>query len=156
MPRKKLEPAGFETGGYSGFLRIYHDMLDSPAWKNLPLRPRGLYLAFKERYQEKRVNGKIISSNTDAIHFSGQEATKPGPNGEPPMYKNKLTFYSDLDALIDAGFIKVISTGYYSRSATTYGFSDRWKQYRPGKPPEIPLNEKRLRRKREGSAMAYI
>lgn len=156
MPRKKLEPAGFETGGCSGFLRIYHDMLDSPAWKSLSLRQRGLYLAFKERYQEKRADGKIVSSNADAIHLSGQEATKPGPNGEPPLYKNKLTFYADLDALIEAGFIKVVTTGYYSRSATAYGFSERWKQYRPGKPPVIPLNEQRLKRREEAPAMACI
>ena len=156
MPRKKLEPAGFETGGCSGFLRIYHDMLDSPAWKSLSLRQRGLYLAFKEKYTEKRAEGKIVSSNAVAIHFSGQEATKTDSNGEPPLYGDEHTFYKDLDALIAAGFIKVVSTGYYSRNATIYGFSERWKLYRAGKPPMIPLNEQRLKRKGKVPAMADI
>ena len=153
MSRKKLEPATFETGGCAGYLRLYRDMFTSPAWKSLSLRQRGLYLAFKERYQEKRADGKIISSNKDEIHFSAAEATKPGPNGEKPLYGDQHTFFKDLDALIDAGFIRVVQTGYYTRSATVYGFSDRWKQYQPGKPPEVPVHERRLERTHKKAAV---
>jgi hypothetical protein len=153
MSRKKLEPATFETGGCSGYLRLYHDMLTSPAWGSLSLRQRGLYLAFKGLYKEKRADGKIISSNKDEIHFSGQEATKPGSDGEKPLYGDQHTFFKDLDALIDAGFIRVVQTGYYTRSATVYGFSDRWRKYQSGKPPEIPMHEKRLERTHKKEAV---
>lgn len=151
MPHKikKLEPLPFETRGSSNFLRMYYDMLTSPAWKSLSLRQRGLYLEFKGRYQEDRRDHKIISTNKDKIHFSGQEATKPGPNGELPLYGCKNQFYADLDVLISAGFIKVVSTGYFSRSATVYGLSERWKEYLPGKPPDVPLSERRIRRSKE-------
>ena len=143
MAKKKFQPAEFQTDGCSGFVRIYHDFLGSPAWQSLTLRQRGLYVEFLRRYKEKRANGEIVSSNADGIHFSTAEAIKPGPNGEPPMYTCKNQFLKDVDALIGAGFIRVAQTGYYRRTATLYGFSSRWKQYQPGKPPAIPQQDRR-------------
>jgi len=131
-------------------------MTDSPAWDSLSLRQQGLYLAFKRRYKEKRAEGVVVSSNAEEIHFSGAEATKPGSNGTAPLYGNERTFYGDVDALIEKGFIKVVSTGYFKRSATLYGFSDRWLKYKSGEQLDIPLHERRLKRPQKGEHMANI
>jgi hypothetical protein len=142
MAKKKFQPAEFQTDGCSGFVRIYHDFMESPAWRSLSLRQRGLYVEFLRRYKEKRANGEIVSSNKDEIHFTEQEATRKGPNGEKPLYGSKITFSKDVKALIEAGFIRVVQSGYYSRSVNVYGFSSRWKQYQPGKPPAIPEQDR--------------
>lgn len=149
MSKVKFQPSDFETSG-ANYVPLYRDMLDSPAWKSLSLRQRGLYLALKERYTEKRTIvtvgskrvSKVASSNRDQIHFTEQEATKPGPNGEK-LYGNRSTFVKDMDALISAGFIRVVQTGYYGRTATVYGFSTKWKEFQPGKPPVIPAEDRR-------------
>lgn len=159
MAHVKFEPADFETDG-ANYVPLYRDMLDGPAWKSLSLRQRGLYLAFKERYAERRTKvkvgskqvSKVASSNKDEIHFTVPEATKPGPNGEPPLYGGWNTFFRDVDALIAAGFIRVVETGAFTQNATKYGFSDRWKEFRPGKPPKIPEEDKRRKRPRKKSA----
>lgn len=133
----------YETGNMnSSKLNMHFDMMRSPAWKSLTLRQQGLYLRFKLRVFDWKVETKM-PEYSDAFHFSGQEATKPGLNGEPPLYKNKLTFYADLDALIEAGFVKVVCSGYRGRNATVYGFSERWKKY----PTEIPVCERRIKAK---------
>ena len=133
-------PNSYETSNAnSSKLNMYFDMMRSPAWKSLTLRQQGLYLRLKLRVLDGKVETKVLQYPHE-FTFSVVDATKPGPNGEKPLYGNKNTFFKDLDALIDAGFIRVDCSGYRERKATTYGFSERWREY----PEEIPKCERRI------------
>ena len=122
MGKKQSKPMHqpFEANNLRGrFAKICHDMMDSPAWKNLSLRQQGLYLAFKKRYCQKKEMGEVISSNQDMIKFPKSEFMK--------IYGDDRTFRKDLKALIENGFIHLVESGRPTRTPNLYGFSERWK-----------------------------
>ncbi|MGI6635105.1 MAG: hypothetical protein ACOX7B_08035 [Christensenellales bacterium] len=119
------------------FTSITHDMQESKAWLHLNLRQQGLYLAFKKRYWRKRVKGQTEDSNEMRITMPKSEFSK--------MYGNKNTFYKDLQALIDYGFLirtikevrdgqeRYVRTDHWVRDGNenTFGFSAAWKDWKP-------------------------
>ena len=110
---------GFEsTSQKYEFTKICKDMQKSKAWQSLNLRQRGLYLEFKFKFY---ANPKTQYTNQDDISFTSTEAKK--------VYGDLRTFRADVDALINAGFIKQIISGVPTMSANIYGFSDKWKDY---------------------------
>lgn len=115
-------------------------MMDSEAWQALTLRQQGLYLHLKRKYRPKIKSGRYISSNENDISIPKAEALT--------LYGNLRTFWADLDALIDHGFMKLVHSGYTTREPNIYGFSARWKDY--GNPGfSIPESEKRSGTKRK-------
>lgn len=136
---KKLKfPTNFDfesTNQRYDFTKICKDMQKSPAWKSLNLRQRGLYLEFKFKFY---ANPKTLSTNADNISFTTTEAKE--------VYGDLRTFRGDVDALINAGFIKQIISGVPTMSANIYGFSDKWKDYGTEK-FFIPERDKRYTRK---------
>ena len=117
------------------FTKICRDMQKSAAWKSLSLRQRGLYLELKSKFT---VNRKTLETNAENISYTTTEAKK--------VYGDLRTFRADIDALINAGFIKQVVSGVPTMSASIYGFSDRWKDYGTDK-FYIPESDKRYKKK---------
>ena len=84
-------------------------------------------------------NTKTLENNSENISFTTSEAKK--------LYGDLRTFRSDVDILIERGFIKQIMSGVPRMEASIYGFSDRWKDYGTDK-FYIPKEDKRYTRKK--------
>ena len=137
MARKK-RPARhrpFESATSSGrFIKICHDMMQSPAWKALSRSARYLYIEFKAKYTAKYSSDQLISENARDLSFPASEAGM--------LYGDLRTFRADVDALINCGFIDLVESGQTTRTANIYGLSERWKQFgQPGY--EVPHTVKR-------------
>ena len=121
----------FESQHDNGsFTKISNDMLKSKAWKQLSLRQQGLYLYLKSKFTKY----KNQDTNVDDISIPKSEAST--------LYGDLKTFRNDIDVLIDTGFIRQIKSGWNTRTANIYGFSDKWKLYGTDK-FIIPENDKR-------------
>ena len=96
---KRLKPPvnySFEsTNQRYDFTKICRDMQKSPAWKSLKPRQIGLYFIFKSKFT---VNSKTLENNSENISLTTSEAKK--------LYVDLRTFRSDVDMLIERGFIK--------------------------------------------------
>jgi len=112
------------------FSKITHEMMDSPAWKDLNLRQRGLYLAFKAKYRQKAANNKVESSNRDDISFPKAEGMT--------LYGDYRTFQKDLKALEDHGFIRLVQSGYRLRVCNIYALEDGWLEWKRSGEPRPP------------------
>lgn len=123
MARKeKPKHQPFESKTDKGkFTKICNDMMDSPAWKALTRSQRYLYLELKRKYTAKYADGRLLSDNADNISMPAAEAKE--------LYSDLRTFRADIDSLIEYGFINLIESGWTTRTANIYGFSDRWKRY---------------------------
>ncbi len=108
----------FESFNENGaFTKISNDMIKSKAWKEISLRQQGLYLHLKTKFTKY----KNQDTNANDISIPKKEAET--------LYGDLKTFRKDIDILIEKGFIKQIKSGWNTRSANIYGFSDRWKLY---------------------------
>ena len=99
------------------FAKICETMMKSKAWKQLSMRQRGLYLSLKIKYTKKSDG----SDNHDNITITCTEFHDE--------YKTKKPLYDDIDALIDTGFIEVVSHGKYFRKPNIYAFSSEWQRF---------------------------
>lgn len=129
QPRAIHEPfEGRDPRGH--FTLITDDMFDSAAWQSLSLRQQGLYLNLKHKYKRVRYEGKTVRSNVHDITFPFSEWTKFYGTGN-------RTFKSDINALIERGFITVIEKNKCRRIPNKYGFVADWKNFKP-----IPKDDK--------------
>ena len=116
--RKQPTHETFEAAAAHGkFTKVADSMMDSQAWLSLSLSQMGLYLLLKRKYTKYKAG----DDNRKNISFPRSEYSQ--------FYSNNRTFWRDLDALIEAGFIEVISNGKNTRTPTIYGFCDAWKDY---------------------------
>ena len=76
-------------------VRLYHWMMDKPAWQSLSGNQRALYVAISARY-----NG----SNNGRIHFSDREAARA-------VHVSKSTAARGLAVLAERGFIVAVTRG---------------------------------------------
>lgn len=121
-PKINCEP--FECSPYESkaFVRIFLDMVNSPAFKDLSYKQQLLYFYMKTQFcqkDSKKPNGKHLQ-----FYFNRG------------LYKNTLELYSndgqfrkDRDALIKHGFIICVENGFNTRSKSIYQFSDKWQNY---------------------------
>ena len=153
--KDKYRPKAFESNGQ--FLpkkkngnnatdvsaNIYISMLISNAWRNLTLKQKELYLYCKAQYYGEK--------KTAADHLTAQEkASGANVSIEKRFTMNKSKwddfyglytdntkryFYSDMKALIDNGFIKVVSNGKSNRTKNIYEFSSHWTEQGAYKKP---------------------
>lgn len=142
--KKSFSHRDFESKTEKGkFTKICNDMMESVAWQALSRSQISLYLTLKSKYTAKVSSGMLISDNARDISMPTKEAAK--------MYSNLNTFRNDIDALIEAGFIDLVQSGWNTRTANIYGLSDRWKKY--GQPNyEVPV--KYLRKIRNSPSAA--
>jgi len=94
-----------------GFFRVWHELIDSEAWKELSCYARTVYIEIGRKY-----NG----SNNANLSYTYREASKI-------MHKN--TFTKALKELVNNGLIDIIRSGGLYRKNTIYGLSDRWRFY---------------------------
>ena len=121
-PKINCEP--FECSPYESkaYVRIFLDMVNSPAFKDLSYKQQLLYFYMKIQFGQKdskKPNGKHLQ-----FYFNRG------------LYKNTLELYSndgqfrkDRDNLIEHGFIICVENGSNTRSKSIYQFSDKWQNY---------------------------
>lgn len=121
-PKINCEP--FECSPYESkaFVRIFLDMVNSPAFKDLSYKQQLLYFYMKIQFgqkESKKPNGKHLQ-----FYFNrGLYKNTLG------LYSNDEQFRKDRDALIMHGFIICIENGFNTRSKSIYQFSDKWQNY---------------------------
>ena len=141
MPKaKRVGHQKFEgDNAFGTYVKITHEMMNSPAWQDLNTRQWGLYLAIKSKYRQKVVHGRVENSNRDDISYTKAEAMK--------HYGDYRTFQADMESLKEHGFIRLISSGYRLRTCNIYGFDDGWlcwgqeKNHPRSKPPDSPVKD---------------
>jgi len=102
------------------FVRIFHELIDSKAWKELSCYARTVYIEIYRKY-----NG----SNNGNLSYTYREGIKI-------MTRNR--FSKALKELVNNGLIDIIRSGGLYRKNNIFGLSDRWKSYgqenfKPGK-----------------------
>jgi hypothetical protein len=126
------------------YARIFHSMMDTPAWQSLSCVERALYLELLRRY-----NGR----NNGFIPYSVWE-------GKKHLHVGQMAIWRAFQGLIERGFIEVMIKGGFSRKrrhATEYRLTEfacdrtntpathRYRTWRPGfepeKAPEIRLKD---------------
>lgn len=122
IKKRKNHYQSFQTAKGGRMIALYIDMLDSKAGQILLADAKAyqLYSLLLKKYTAKFEHGILISSNKDNISI---------PVAEYMKYMTQRTFEKCIDKLIGLGFIKLIRSGYSTRTCNIYGFSDMWKNY---------------------------
>lgn len=139
MSRKKRNlPEGFETCGSSKFVRIFDDMMESPAFFDMTKNQRLLFIYCKRQFcgsdWVKMGEGKhpgidfpevVQFKDARCFYFNLGLAVKYG------LYtKNgRKEFAKDMEALAKHGFIDRITDGELTHSKSIYRFSSGWKEW---------------------------
>jgi hypothetical protein len=84
-------------------VRIYHYMMETPAWKSLGVAERAMYVDIASRYAG-------LGSNNGRIHYSVREAAER-------LHIGKSTAARALEILSDRGFIVAEKRGAFSLKA---------------------------------------
>jgi hypothetical protein len=128
VKRTKYQKKAYESTGSSSDVsaNIYDSMILSLAYNELTPKQRDLYMHCK--LQLYRVPDK----------------QKPDPTDPPKFYFNKYLwctkyklyagssdngFIRDMNALIDKGFIRCVSSGKTTRTKSIYQLSSKWSDY---------------------------
>ena len=114
---------------------IYYSMLISNAWKKLTPKQKELYLYCKLQLwgqspsaKELRTEKETDEGNCDiSIRFHFNKSLWCDKYG---LYSNsgQRHFYEDIQALIDNGFIILVSSGKNTRTKNIYEFSSKWQE----------------------------
>jgi hypothetical protein len=119
--KRKYESTGISSDTFTG---IYMSMLMSAAWQELTGKQQVLYIYCKsQRYAEKK---KPIKDNEAS--FTMNQSKWHGLYGLYTL-NNKSSFYKDMSALIEKGFIRCLECGSVTRTKSIYEFSDKWQKY---------------------------
>jgi DNA-binding transcriptional ArsR family regulator len=93
------------------FFRVWHELIDSKAWKELSCHARAVYIEIGRKY-----NG----GNNGNLSYTYREARN---------LMHKSTFTKALRELVNHGLIDIIRSGGLYRKCNIFGLSDRWKLY---------------------------
>ena len=123
--KKTSNTAKWEStkAGAEHFTRIHDSLLISKAFTGLNARQRVLYIYMKSQYKGEKVTKDTPNGNKDQFRFNWafqQEKYK--------LYTNKETFYKDIKALEESGFIICAENNRNLRKCNVYQFSDEWKK----------------------------
>lgn len=130
--KKPYKPKTFESTGISNdtSANIYESMLESPAFMDLTKNQRLLYLYMKKQYYGKRKPEKDFPDieqlqGDDLFYFNLALAVKYG------LYTrgNHKSFYADIKAIEQHGFIETVSSGKSTKSRSIYRYSGAWKEW---------------------------
>jgi len=130
--RRKYKPRSFESDGRPNdtSANIYESMLQSKAFKDLTTKQRELYVYAKGQRYGKKKPGKDYK---DYPEFQGDELfyLNFGLVKAYGIYTegNKGEFYKNIKALVEHGFIEVVSSGAKTHSKSIYRYSDRWQTW---------------------------
>lgn len=136
--KPKYQKRLFESTGAKSDIsaNIYLSMLTSEAWFDLSRAQQVLYLACKSRYYGEKK--KPVEGDSETFTFARYQWKE--------VYKlytdyNKRGFYRDMQALLDHGFIELVSSGRATREKNIYKFSSMWRHFGTAN-FSIPANQK--------------
>lgn len=119
-----------KKGRGDSFAAIYKSMMDSEAWRDITKNQIVLYVYMRiygvnNRRPKKDYPEREDLQNDITFYFNMGLAEKVG------LYKrgNSGSFYSDIKALEEHGFIKTISNGKINQTKSIYSFSDEWRRW---------------------------
>lgn len=123
--RDKYIKKPFESTGISGDVsaNLYASMLTSQAWLDLTPQQKTLYTCCKlQLYAEKS------KPTEDTATFTMNQWKW---RDQYQLYKagNERSFYRDMTALIEHGFIACVESGAYSKRKSIYKFSSKWQKW---------------------------
>ena len=120
--KRAYVPKPFESiegvPGARVYASIYVPMLQSKAYRNLTNGARTLYTFMKAQYRGAHLAEHL---ETEFV-FNWAMANKTYG-----LYTNKRQFYTDIDRLVQNGFIEVVEHGKNTRTKNIYRYSDKWK-----------------------------
>lgn len=112
---------------------IYYSMLVSNAWRKLTPKQKELYLFCKLQYFGQSLNAKTLRTEKEKDEDNVDISKRFVMNKELWLKEygiysesGQRHFYTDMQALIDNGFIMVIANGKNARKKNIYEFSDKW------------------------------
>lgn len=129
------------------YIALYTSMLTSPAWRELSAKQQQLYIYMRlsawqrvksdgiDEYKDLLLfaeNNNNVKNNdiSELFYFNDARwyntATIKADTKHYKLYKNRSSFYSDVTALEDAGFIETLFKGKKTRTRCIYRFSDKW------------------------------
>ena len=132
VKKKRYRPKAFESTGISNdtSAAIYESMLISPAFMDMTKNQRFLYVCMKAQYYGKRKPGKDFPDieqlqGDDLFYFNLSLAEKYG------LYTRNghTSFYNDVKAIEDHGFIETVSNGKATHSKSIYRYSSKWREW---------------------------
>lgn len=126
MPRKKpYEKKQFESTNSPSdtSANIYMSMLMSDAWKELTAKQKILYIYCKSQYYAEKKKPK-----NNSLAFSMNQS-KWRDLYELYKKNDEKSFYRDMTALIEKGFVICLESGAITRTKSIYAFSDKWRFY---------------------------
>lgn len=135
MSRKKSSyiPKAFESSSNSKsdiFASIYLSMIQSENWKKLTKNQQLLYVYCKfQYYGEKNCPKPMIMNFTESEQRLCFTMNKSKWHKAYNLYGegNQASFYKDMNALIENGFIEIVEQGRTSRTRNIYKFSSKWR-----------------------------
>ena len=121
------------------FSGIYASQIQSVAFRALTDKQKVLFLYMRmQEHAEEKPSG----FGENCFYFPRALWSKT-----LGLYQKDTRYYTDLDALIEAGFVDCIASGYTTREKSVYRFSERWKEYGTDT-YEVPASARRMKRKR--------
>lgn len=127
MSRRKApyQKRPFESMGANSdtSANIYMSMLLSPAWRDLTAQQQRLYLYCKSQYYAEK-----SKPNSDQLCFTMNRSKWMSLYG---LYKigNERSFYRDMTALIEHGFVVCVESGANTKTKSVYRYSSKWQQW---------------------------
>lgn len=141
--KASYKPKAFETAGIARrngkdckdtSANIFESMTFSEAWKDLTDRQRVLYLVCKLQYyghRKPRVDYPDAENlrGDDLFYLNWHTVSEDGKCYQ--MYKGKShsSFYKDMNALIEHGFIDREISGKSHKQKSIYRYSSRWRTW---------------------------
>ncbi|MBA7712518.1 hypothetical protein ES703_121495 [subsurface metagenome] len=93
------------------FVRLFNELIDSKAWKELSCYARTVYIEIHRKYD---------GSNNGDLSYTYREARK---------IMSSKRFTKALKELVNNGLIDIIRSGGLYKKPNIFGLSDRWKFY---------------------------
>lgn len=107
----------------TGFARLFYDLLDSDAFRDLTPRQRLLYVyCARESHNEDTM--KVTGKPFDESLFLMNRAKRK--SHELYGLTDTRQFERDMTALVNHGFVDAVTSGYATKRANVYRLSSRW------------------------------
>lgn len=123
--RERYIKKPFESTGVSSDVsaNLYLSMLTSPAWLDLSAQQKALYT-----YCKLQLYGEKSKPTEDPATFTMNQYKW---RDQYQLYKvgNERSFYRDMTALIEHGFISCVKSGAYDKKKSIYRFSSKWQEW---------------------------
>lgn len=113
---------------------INYSLLTSPAFKDLSARQRMLYVCAKSEFYGARSRPKNDFTDNEEFKKDGAGMFYLNHRLVTDVYglypkTNRRDFYKDIEALIDHGFIQLVSSGRVNKQRSIYQYSAAWKTW---------------------------